>query len=326
MTPPRNNPSSSSPPDPTQLGLSRVGTAIPAGQLRRWRQEAREQAIEQRLDPIEVDWLLQQLAQVDKLSLRLAPEGESLPLGCSFDHLDQIWQRRQRERLPLQYLVGHAPWRNFELVVGPGVLIPRPETELLIELVQVQVNHQSPERRAALRQGPWADLGTGSGAIALGLAEVFPEAKIHAVDCSPEALAIAQRNIDRYRETHALAHRLQLHQGEWFTPLTAVKGQLQGMLSNPPYIPTADLATLQREVQHEPSLALDGGEDGLDCLRHLTDAGAEFLVSGGFWAVELMAGQAPAVEALLQSHGSYGLTGRTTDLAGIERFVWGYRR
>lgn len=298
-----------------------------AGGLRQWRQEAIAQAIEQDLEPIEVDWLLQQLAQVDKLSLRLAPEGESLPLGCSFEHLDQLWQRRRREGLPLQYLVGHAPWRNFELLVGPGVLIPRPETELLIELVQAQVSQQSPTRQTALRQGPWADLGTGSGAIALGLAEVLPEAMIHAVDCSPEALAIAQRNVERYSKAHNLEHRLQCHRGEWFAPISALKGQLQGMVSNPPYIPTADLPSLQREVrEHEPALALDGGEDGLDCLRYLVNAGAEFLVSGGFWAVELMAGQAPTVEALLQSHGSYSRTGRTTDLAGIERFVWAYRR
>lgn len=283
--------------------------------------------------PVAVDWLLQQLAQVDKLTLRLAADDAVLPLACSFDWLDQVWQRHHQDGMPLQYLVGHAPWRNFELQVGPGVLIPRPETELLIDLVQNQVSSGSPEQQTAWSRGVWADLGTGSGAIALGLAELFPAAQIHAVDCSAEALTIARTNVERYG--HILgnpsepgeANRLHLHLGDWFTPLEPWRGNFQGILSNPPYIPSSLLPTLQTEVHdHEPWLALDGGEDGLDSLRTLIQVGADFLAPGGFWAVELMAGQAPVVEALVQAHGGYGSTGRASDLAGIERFVWGYRR
>ncbi len=145
----------------------------------------------------------------------------------------------------------------------------------------------------------WADLGTGSGAIALGLATAFPQAQIHAVDVSPAALAIAHRNA----ETYGLGDRIHGHLGRWFEPLAHLAGQLSGMVSNPPYIPNADVPHLQPEVaRHEPHLALDGGSDGLDCVQILIDAAPNYLVSGGLWLVELMQGQATTVAQRLHQH------------------------
>jgi release factor glutamine methyltransferase len=216
----------------------------------------------------------------------------------------------------VQYLVERSPWRQFELRVTPAVLIPRPETELLIDLAIAAAP-------PALQQGHWADLGTGSGAIAIGLATAFPQATIHAVDQSSEALAIAQDNAQRCER---LDH-IRFYQGSWFEPLHDLRGQLNGLVSNPPYIPTALLDTLQPEVvRHEPQMALDGGEDGLDCIRHLIHHAPDYLQPNGLWLVEMMAGQAEAVSALLEAQGGYKQISIHSDLAGIERFALAYRR
>ena len=174
-----------------------------------------------------------------------------------------------------------------------------------------------------LQQGQWADLGTGSGAIALGLADVFRTATIHAVDRSPDALAIAQQNA----LNSGLADSIRFYQGSWWEPLESLKGQFSGMVSNPPYIPTSTVSTLQPEVvNHEPHLALDGGADGLDCIRHLIEISPTYLRPGGVWLVEMMAGQAEAVRELLQNQGSYCNIEIHADLAGIERFAVAYKK
>jgi release factor glutamine methyltransferase len=119
-----------------------------------------------------------------------------------------------------------------------------------------------------------------------------------------------------------LGDRIQFYHGHWWEPLSALRGQCQGMVANPPYIPSSQIAQLQPEVAwHEPHLALDGGADGLDCVRHLVTTAPEYLKSGGIWLVEVMAGQAPAVVELLRSQGSYRATQIHQDWAGIERFV-----
>lgn len=278
-----------------------------------WRQAAQAAAIAQAIDPAEVDWLLREVAGVDALTLRLAALGapEPIALACSLAHLEQLWQQRLRDRQPVQYLAGHTPWRDFSLRVSPAVLIPRPETEEIIDLALAI----APQ---AAHTGHWADLGTGSGAIALGLARAFPQAQIHAVDCSAAALAIAQQNAAE----HGLGERIQFHRGAWFVPLRPWHGHLSGMVSNPPYIPRALLPTLQPEVvQHEPSLALDGGEDGLDAIRQLVATAPAALRPGGVWLVEIMAGQAIAVADLLTANGHYRDMQIHRDLAGHERFV-----
>lgn len=286
-----------------------------------WRQQAQAQATQAGIPPNEIDWLLQEVAQLDRLTLRLESfkTQAQVRLNRSLTDLDQLWQTRLQQKVPVQYLAGIAPWRQFSLAVSPAVLIPRPETELLIDLAQAAIQQTAVE----IAQGDWADLGTGSGAIAIGLADAFPQARIHAVDSSQAALTIAQHNAQRL----GLAQRIQFYCGSWFTPLANLRGQLSAMVSNPPYIPHQMIGDLQPEVaQHEPHLALDGGEDGLDCIRELVTVAPTYLKSGGIWLIESMAGQPAAVIQLLQAEGSYRNLQTFSDLAGIERFVLAYRQ
>ena len=288
--------------------------------LGQWRSAARQQSIAANVPTEEVDWLLRELTGLDRLTLRLAFSSDKpVTLPISLAELTQLWQRRLHDRVPVQYLTGIAPWRQFTLQVSPAVLIPRPETELLIDLAL----KSSPTPPLPHSPTPhWADLGTGSGAIALGLATAFPTAHIHAVDRSPAALAIAQTNTI----ANGLGDRIQFYTGSWLQPLAHLKGRLDGLVSNPPYIPSQMVRSLQPEVtQHEPHLALDGGADGLDCVRELINTAPDYLRSGGVWLVELMAGQAAAVAELLQQQGSYRQIRIHPDLAGLDRFVVAYR-
>lgn len=283
---------------------------VTVSQVRAWRSQARSGALAQDLDPTEVDWLLYEGARLDRLKFRLGQPGDRLSLSRSLEELTQLWEQRLGDRTPLQYLLGSVPWRNLNLLVSPAVLIPRPETEAMIDIVL--------ETKGADSAGIWVDLGTGSGAIVLGLAQTLPKAKICAVDCSAEALNLARTNAER----HGLGDRIQFHQGSWFEPLAAHQGHLEGMLSNPPYIPSGEIPHLQPEVSHhEPHLALDGGDDGLTALRHLIQTAPNYLQPGGLWLVEIMSGQSPAVCELLQDNGNYETPHVIRDLAGHDRFV-----
>jgi len=284
-------------------------------QLWQWRNAAIKAAIATDVSVCEVDWLLQEVAGLDRLALRLESfkDWSAIALKLPLEDLEHLWLLRLNDRLPVQYIAGVTSWRKFQIAVSNAVLIPRPETEYLIDLA-VAASLTNP----LLQQGHWADLGTGSGAIALGLADVLSKATIHAVDCSSDALAIAQKNALNC----GLADRIRFYQGSWWEPLELLKGQFSGMVSNPPYIPTNTVSTLQPEVvDHEPHLALDGGADGLDCIRHLIDISPAYLRPGGLWLVEMMAGQADAVREMLQNQGSYYEVEIHADLAGIERFA-----
>ncbi|URD51718.1 peptide chain release factor N(5)-glutamine methyltransferase [Chroococcidiopsis sp. CCNUC1] len=291
-------------------------------ELWRWRQQAAIDAIAADVSPTELDWLLQEVAGLDTLSLRLElyKHQPQIQLKLPLAELDRLWQRRLQERLPVQYIAQITPWRDFKLAVSPAVLIPRPETEILIDLAVAAVNKSFV---TGLERGHWVDLGTGSGAIAIGLAAVFPAAEVHAVDRSSSALVIAQSNAQNL----GYGDRLKFYLGNWWEPLEFLQGQVCGMVSNPPYIPSKLVPQLQPEVaNHEPHSALDGGADGLDCIRHLIATAPNFLRSGGLWLIEMMGGQAETVSELLQQQGSYMNIQIFADLAGIERFALAYRQ
>ncbi|MCC3418035.1 MAG: peptide chain release factor N(5)-glutamine methyltransferase [Microcoleus sp. PH2017_07_MST_O_A] len=319
-------------------------------ELWQWVNQAKIDAIASEIPQVELDWLLQELAGLDKLALRLESFKDlpKIELKLSVSELDRLWQRRLQERVPVQYLTGVAHWRDFSLKVTPAVLIPRPETELLIDLAvdamksrleAENINQKSTPPNPPLSRGgedlnvsqlgggefaksDWVDLGTGSGAIAIGLACALKNTTIHAVDCSSEALAVARLNA----ENLGFGSRINFYQGLWWEPLGFLKAKVSGMVSNPPYIPSSTVLTLQPEVlKHEPHLALDGGFDGLDCIRHLVETAPDYLESGGVWLVEMMAGQETAVADMLQSHGSYCDVQIFADLAGIDRFALAYR-
>ena len=289
-------------------------------ELWQWVNQAKAEARSSDIPLAEIDWLLQELAGLDRLALRLESFKDlpKIELKLSLSELAQLWQRRLQERVPVQYLTGVAHWRHFSLKVTPAVLIPRPETELLIDLAVEAVKSYGVNPKSH-----WVDLGTGSGAIAIGLACALTNARVYAVDCSSEALAVARLNA----ENLGFGSRVNFYQGLWWEPLAFLKGQVSGMVSNPPYIPSSTVLTLQPEVvRHEPHLALDGGFDGLNCIRHLVETAPDYLESGGVWLVEMMAGQAEAVADMLESHGSYGKVQIFSDLAGIDRFALAYRR
>lgn len=291
-------------------------------ELWQWRHTAREDAIAADVSPVEVDWLLRELAGLDSLAFRLESfkNWPQIQLQLPLEDLNWLWQQRLIKRLPVQYIAKVAPWRKFRVEVSPAVLIPRPETECLIDLAVSAIRNSWNNQ---LERGHWADLGTGSGVLALGLADAFTEATIHAVDWSSNAMDVAQTNAHNL----GFAERIHFYQGSWWQPLEYLKGQMSGLLANPPYIPTALVPQLQPEVaNHEPHLALDGGSDGLDCIRHLVETSPAYLRSGGIWLIEMMAGQAEAVSELLQNQGSYCNIETYDDLAGIERFVLAYRR
>ncbi|WP_295614783.1 peptide chain release factor N(5)-glutamine methyltransferase [Chamaesiphon sp. GL140_3_metabinner_50] len=286
---------------------------ITGKELWAWRRWAQNAAKVHHVEEREIDWLLRSVADLDRLTLRLESiaDDKSIEMAISLDRLSALWLDRVERRKPVQYLVGKTFWRDFELVVSPAVLIPRPETELTIDIVLAASNNIQ-------QQGIWVDLGTGSGAIAIGLAKTFPAAEIYAVDCSVEALEIAQINANRL----GVAERIQFSRGNWWSSLGHLQGKVAGMLSNPPYIPSQEVLYLQPEVvEHEPHLALDGGTDGLDAIRLLVDTAPNYLQAGGIWLIEMMAGQGTSVADLLTKQGSYVDIEIIDDLAGLDRFV-----
>lgn len=290
--------------------------SISGQELSKWRQQALLELKQAELSPKEVDIFLQALTDLDSLSLRLQSfrDREEIPLRAAWPEIRQRWQKRIQERVPLQYLLESVVWRDFTLKVSPSVLIPRPETELIIDIVREAVGEPA--------AGIWVDLGTGSGAIAIGLAQVLTKAQIYAVDVSCEALAIAKENIINT----GFAERIRLQQGSWWTSLEPLQGQISGMVSNPPYIPTAEINELQVEVRdHEPYLALDGGEDGLTAIRYLVETAPNYLRSGGIWLVEMRAAQGQKVAQMLKNQGHYRGIRIINDLAGFDRFVFAQR-
>ena len=260
--------------------------------------------------PAAFDWLVDLaggLSWQRQQQLRLHPQ-QPVRLTCGLHRLEALWRRHLETAEPLQYLVGRCPWRDLELAVGPGVLIPRQETELLVELA-LALAPASPAR--------WADLGTGSGCLALALALAWPLSRGMAVDRSPAALQQAVHNL----EQGGVSERVQVRQGSWWQPLRPWWGALELVVSNPPYIPTAVWAGLDPVVrEHEPALALDGGVDGLDALRTIVAGAAVALAPGGLLLLEHHYDQSDAVMALLTEAGLKQVQSHV-DLEGQRRFA-----
>jgi release factor glutamine methyltransferase len=269
----------------------------------------------------DLDWLLDLAGGVSwsrQQQLRLEPEAP-VELACDLHELEQLWRRHRLEHQPLQYLVGRCPWRDLDLHVRPGALIPRQETELLIELALARPLPPPAQSQPLV----WADLGTGSGCLALALARALPGSRGFAVDASEQALAVAAQNL----APAALpsSSRVTLLQGSWWGPLQAQWGQLQLVVSNPPYIPTAVWSRLDPVVRdHEPAMALDGGSDGLQAIRTIAAGATEALAPGGWLLLEHHHDQAPAAIGLLEQAGLVELSSHR-DLEGHQRFVSGRR-
>jgi release factor glutamine methyltransferase len=226
---------------------------------------------------------------------------------------------------PLQYVLGRWSFRGLDLIVDPRVLIPRPETEVVAEVAIAEARgFYLPPPRRALRQstvpgGPFvvADLGTGSGALALALAVELPEAEVWATDVSPAALAVARANL---AAVGPAADRVRLAEGMWYEALpTGLRGRLRVIVSNPPYVTEAEFAGLPPEVRdHEPVGALVAGPTGRESLEHLVAGGLDWLEPGGALVLELAPDQAAAVTAAAEARG-YEAVAVHPDLAGRPR-------
>ncbi len=304
---------------PSAPGRSSSGS--PAWQPVRWRDLAAEleHAARNRRDTSE--W---------RLLCRASPQ-----------ELHALWQQRLQQRAPFQYLIHTAHWLHFVLAVGPGILVPRPETEIFAKLAS-----EALQKRPELAARTWLDLGTGSGAIALAAADALrrhrpaapaagaeaeaPAAPgVVAVDLSPAAVAYARHNA----QLAGLQALVSVVQGSWYEPVHGqLRGQLGAVLSNPPYIPQEQMQGLQAEVgRHEPWSALDGGDaGGLHSLRPICAGAAEMLAPGGFIALETAGHeQARAVAELLAGPGcghAFEEVAVREDCYGVPRFVTGYRR
>jgi release factor glutamine methyltransferase len=250
------------------------------------------------------------------LAWLIAHDGEPLAADAAVTFCDLIERRLAGE--PIQYITGEAEFYGLPFHVNRDVLIPRPETEHLVEKAvalaqKLRLTGAIPEPRIpSLRI---VDVGTGSGAIAVALAHALPFAAITATDISPAALTVAKANATR----NGVVGRVRFLEGDLLEPV--VSEHFDIVVSNPPYVPETDRATLDEEVRdYEPSRALFAGEDGLKIYRRLIPAAFGALVPGGFLALEIGFGQQEAIHALLASAGFSGIE-FTEDLQKIPRVV-----
>ncbi|HET9552603.1 MAG TPA: peptide chain release factor N(5)-glutamine methyltransferase [Anaeromyxobacteraceae bacterium] len=225
------------------------------------------------------------------------------PLGAPELERYRELVRRRAGGEPTAYLIGAREFFGHRLSVDARVLVPRPETELVAEAALAAL----PEGGAAL------DLGTGSGALAIALALGRPGAKVTAVDLSADALTVARAN------AAALGAEVTFLEGDLYAPVPA-GARFDVVVSNPPYVPTGELAGLQREVQREPRLALDGGPDGLAALRRIAAEAPRFLLPGGTLVLEMHESHEASLPALCRAAGFAEAEARR-DLAGLPRFV-----
>jgi release factor glutamine methyltransferase len=225
---------------------------------------------------------------------------------------------RRAGREPLQYITGRQEFWGLEFLVTPDVLIPRPETELIIETVL----GTAPDRSRPLKV---IDLCTGSGCIAVSLAKELSAAQVIASDTSAKALIVARENACR----HGVGDRIRFFEGDLFGPLEelGIHRQLDSIVSNPPYIASGDRPALQPEVRdYEPAMALFAGPDGMELHRRIIGVAPRFLKSNGTLVMEMGIGQAEALARMIRESGAYAAPEVLKDLAGIERVIVAQRK
>jgi len=268
------------------------------------------------LPRLEAHLLLQHVLHVPRAWL-IAHDTDTLPPAKIQEFLH--WQDRRIQGEPIAYLLGTREFMGHEFHVAAGVLIPRPETELLVEqaITAIKTIHPLTHPRLPNSRPPRIlDLGTGSGAIAISLALALPHAKITATDASPQALHIAAGNAAR------LNAAVTFHQGHWYDALPPDTPAFDLIVSNPPYIAEHDPHLTQGDLRFEPHMALSSGKDGLDALRHLIAHAPEWLNRNGQLWLEHGHDQSHAVRTLLHQRG-FEQVNSLPDLAGIPRITGG---
>ncbi|MCI0440107.1 MAG: peptide chain release factor N(5)-glutamine methyltransferase [Chloroflexi bacterium] len=255
---------------------------------------------------LEAEVLLRHVLGLDRASFFASLE-EPLDSNAKA-RLDVLVERRLR-REPLAYITGSREFFGLDFAVNPSVLIPRQETELLVEKAIEFASSRE-------WQGPLtvADVGTGSGAIAIAIAHNVPNAIVYATDISASALEVADAN----RRRHGVAERVRLLEGDLLAPLSEAVDML---VSNPPYIETGEIARLSPEVRAEPALALDAGADGLDVVRRLFEQAPGYMRAGGCILVEIAPEQLEAVTKLALDAFPSARASFAKDLLGLPRVV-----
>lgn len=258
---------------------------------------------------VDAEWLLAGLLGIGRVAVRLEL-GEAAPAPLAERYARAVSRRARRE--PLQRILGWEEFRGVRVRLADSVLVPRPETETLVEWALALLPAPGPRRLLAI------DVGTGSGCIACALVSERADLDVVAVDVSPAAAAVARENV----RALDLAGRVRVVAADLFAGLRDIRADL--IVSNPPYLPSALMPELPPEVRiHEPRLALDGGSDGLAVIRRIATAARPYLRPSGALVVETAGGdQASAAAALLRGAGWDQVTVRG-DLIGIERFVAG---
>ena len=260
---------------------------------------------------VDFDWLLDIAAGVSWSQLQniiLNPD-QYFSLEISIEEIEVIWETHLKDNTPLQYLISKCPWRDFELEVSADALIPRQETEFLIDLALRKVLN--------INFGRWADLGTGSGPIAISMAKSLPNWEGHAVDISIDALELAKRNL----ESVAPNSNVKLSLGDWWQPLQRWWGSFDLVLSNPPYIPSNLIGDLEPVVKnHEPRIALDGGADGMSASNQIILGALNGLAKGGWLILEHHYDQSEKIIKLMKNIGMEEVSFEK-DLNGIKRYA-----
>ena len=260
---------------------------------------------------VDFDWLLDIAAGVtwSKLQNIILNPRNCVSLEISIEELELIWKTHLTDQTPLQYLISKCPWRDFELEVSAGVLIPRQETECLIDLALGKVSN--------LKGGKWADLGTGSAPLAIALAKSLPDWEGHAVDISQEALQLAKRNL----ESIVPNNNVKISLGDWWEPLQRWWGSFDLVVSNPPYIPSELIEGLEPVVKnHEPHIALDGGADGMIASKQIIIGSLNGLAQGGWLILEHHYDQSEKIINFMKNIGMEEVHFEK-DLSGIKRYA-----
>jgi len=246
------------------------------------------------------------------LNLKIINPERNLHLKKNLDFLESIWNEHLLKSCPIQYLCGITFWRDLKLKVSNKVLIPRPETELIVDIVYDKFRKKSEKLF-------FAELGTGSGAISIALALAYPFSEGVATDIDKEALEMATKNfINSSKQTN-----LKFYCGNWWSPLESFKGKLDLAISNPPYIPIDTYEKLPKEVKNfEPKVALIGGEDGLKHIREIIQKAPLFLKKNGWLILENHFDQSEKVKQLFFKS-KFTSIEIVKDLSGIGRFIIG---
>ncbi|SES82375.1 release factor glutamine methyltransferase [Natronincola peptidivorans] len=264
---------------------------------------------------LDAEVVLCNLLGIERVKLHIYPEME-----ISREICHRYWEavEKRLKHMPVQYIINRQEFMGLDFWVEEGVLIPRGDTEILVEkVIELYRKHYSPDSVKVL------DIGVGSGAISVSLAAFIQDCRVTAVDISPKALKVALKNA----KTHQVEDKITFAEGSLFTPLVE-RNKKEGfdfIVSNPPYIPKQIIANLSKEVKdYEPSLALDGGEDGLDFYRKIVEEAPMFLRKEGWLVFEIGHDQGEDLSKIMEKK-DFRHIEIIKDLAGLDRVIIGKR-